>query len=309
MFIILPVGMDYRTERLPIVTFTLIGINMLVYLVSLGFFFGTQGESDQWILQHLWLIPADSYSWAYLTSMFVHGGILHLAGNMIFLFLFGACVEDIIGRWRFLAFYLIGGLVAEFVYIATSPAHFASEIPMGGASGAISACMGMYLLLRTSSKIEFKYFYWLFLFAAGSGEFDLAAWVAITFWFLNDLLWTVVGMFNHQMAGGVAFGAHVGGLLAGLALVGVTKIVPRKRPRIPADFGIRVVQRPAPVSVSVSETPTIYLLDRGEQSGPFTLAQIQAMLASGSINQDAWYWSEGLDEWQKVTDLSGQPTV
>ncbi len=62
MFIILPVGMDYRTERLPIVTFTLIGINTLIYLVSLGFSFGTQGESEQWIHQNLWLIPADSYS-------------------------------------------------------------------------------------------------------------------------------------------------------------------------------------------------------------------------------------------------------
>ncbi len=115
-------------------------------------------------------------------------------------------------------------------------------------------------------------------------------------------------MFDHQMAGGVAFGAHVGGLLAGLALVGIAKILPRKRPRMPADFGIRVVQRPVPASVSTSETPTIYLLDGGEQSGPFTLAQVQAMLASGSISPDAWYWSEGLDDWQKVADLSGQPT-
>ena len=99
MFIILlPVGMNYRTERLPVVTFTLMGINTLVYLVSLIFFLATQGESDIWIFEHLWLIPSVSYPWTYLTSMFVHAGILHLLGNMMFLFLFGCCVEDMIGR-------------------------------------------------------------------------------------------------------------------------------------------------------------------------------------------------------------------
>ena len=75
MFIVLPVGMNYRTERLPVVTFALIGINTLVYLVSLFFFFNTGKESELWIYQHLWLTPANSILWTYLTSMFVHAGI------------------------------------------------------------------------------------------------------------------------------------------------------------------------------------------------------------------------------------------
>src|SRR4051812_37391114 len=105
MLLLLPVGMNYRTERLPIVTLSLIGVNIVVYVISLACFFLTQGASNLWIYENLWLIPADSLPWTYLTSMFVHSGFFHLLGNMIFLFLFGCCVEDLIGRGKFLAFY------------------------------------------------------------------------------------------------------------------------------------------------------------------------------------------------------------
>jgi len=312
MFILLPVGMNYRAERLPVVTFTLIGINTLVYLVSLFFFLATEGNSEIWIYQHLWLIPAVSYPWTYLTSMFVHADILHLLGNMIFLFLFGCCVEDMIGRGRFLAYYLVGGLVAELAYIAMSPAHFTSIIPMGGASGAISACIGMYLLLRAHTRIEFKYFYWLFFVAIGSGGFELPAWVAITFWFLNDLFWMVIGFFSDQQGGGVAFGAHVGGLLMGLALIGIYKMVARGREGRAADSGIAPVSAMAAEAAaspsSASETPAIYLYEAGKQSGPFTLSQIQAMLSCGSLGRDALYWSVGMTEWQNVMELSSHPS-
>jgi membrane associated rhomboid family serine protease len=256
--------------------------------------------------QYLWLIPAKSFFWTYLTSMFVHAGILHLAGNMMFLFLFGSCVEDTIGRLRFLAYYLAGGLVAELVHIAASPGHFASMTPMGGASGAISACMGMHLLLRANADIEFKYFYWLFFVAFGSGEFELPAWVAISFWFLKDLLGTVLNSRSDQQGGGVAFGAHVGGLLSGLALVGIYKIIASRHKAPVADFGIHRVATPAAVPVSTGETPSIYLFEDGKQSGPFTLSQIQQMLSGGSLGEDALYWSEGMTDWDSVLDLAGQ---
>src|SRR5262245_2972861 len=149
MFIILPVGMNYRTGRMPVVTFTLIGLNVVVYLVGLVFTLSQGKDAAIWIYQHLWLIPAQSTLHTYLTSMFVHAGFFHLLGNMLYLFLFGCCVEDIIGRWRFTALYLLGGFAAELVYIAATPDHFSSEIRMGGASGAISACMGAYLPLRS----------------------------------------------------------------------------------------------------------------------------------------------------------------
>ena len=322
MFIAIPVGMNYRTERLPIVTLSLIGINTLIWLVSLICQASTDGESQQWIFEHLWLTPANCTWYAPLTSMFVHAGFMHLAGNMIFLFLFGSCVEDMIGRLRFSAFYLVGGLIAEVVYIAMSPGHFHSSIPMGGASGAISTCLGMYLLLRASAEIEFKYFFWLFGFVR-AGEFEVPAWVAISLWFGKDLLFALLGMLAQSGVGGVAFGAHVGGLLGGLALIGIyqwreraasaeaaenpdapiidvvaaTAAASRARLRVPAPV-------PAPAT---SETPTIFLHDGTQQTGPFTLSAVQDMLQRGDLSRDASYWSEGMAEWQRVEELAGQP--
>jgi membrane associated rhomboid family serine protease len=307
MFVLLPVGMNYRTERLPIVTFGLIGINTLIYLISLVFFFGTRGESDLWIFQHLWLTPSESMLWTYLTSMFVHAGFFHLFGNMIFLFLFGCCVEDIIGRWQFLAFYLAGGLAAELAYIVLTPEHFASDIPMGGASGAISTCMGMYLLLRANADIEFKYFYFLLIFGGvGSGDFSLPAWMAISFWFMKDLFWMVLGYFYEHGGGGVAFGAHVGGFLAGLALIGIYHWMERRRGEPDAEATAMPLPALAVVETH-NETPTIYLHEGGVQSGPFNQYQIQQMLSLGSISREAVYWSEGMTDWANVLELSDRP--
>jgi membrane associated rhomboid family serine protease len=311
MFIAIPVGMNYRTERLPLVTLSLIGLNTLIYLVSLISSFQTAGESNYWILEHLWLIPSACTWNACLTSMFVHAGFFHLLGNMIFLFLFGSCVEDIIGRLRFVIFYLMGGLVAELVYIAMVPDHFNSTHPMGGASGAISACMGMYLLLRAGADIEFKYFFWFFYIRAG--EFEIPAWAAITFWFLKDLFWAVLGITSKHAGGGVAFGAHVGGFLGGLTLVAIYKWIVQRRE--PADESVHRIIKPERIRITIpprqvvraTETPTIYLHDGTQQTGPFTLGQVQAMLQCGSISRETEYWSEGLDDWQGVAELSDRP--
>jgi membrane associated rhomboid family serine protease len=313
MIAILPVGMNYRTERLPIVTLSLIGLNTLVYLVSLVCALNTGGDSEVWVMSRLWLIPSQSLWWTYFTSMFVHAGIFHLLGNMIYLFLFGCCVEDLIGRARFAVFYLASGMVAELAYIAFTPAHFTSTVPMGGASGAITACLGMYLLLRANAEIEFKYFVWLFFFYVRVGEFEVPAWVAITFWFANDLLWMVLGFYLNHTGGGTAFGAHVGGFLAGLALVGIYKLIIQKRER-PAALDTRIIKPerirvtlPARPAASVMEAPTIFLHDGTQQTGPFTLSQVQAMLCAGEISHESQYWSEGLDDWQNVGELSSQP--
>jgi membrane associated rhomboid family serine protease len=314
MFIAIPVGMNYRTDRYPVVTLSLIGLNTLIWLVSTVFFFSTNGDSEYWILDHLWLIPAVSYPWMYLTSMFVHAGFLHLFGNMIFLFLFGSCVEDMIGRLRFTIFYLIGGLAAELCFIAMTPDHFASEMPMGGASGAISACMGMYLMLRASAEIEFKYFLWFLIVRAG--EFEVPAWVPILFWFAKDLLWALIGMTSKHHGGGVAFGAHVGGFLAGLGLLALHKWVWKPREDVvevevstaPIINTAQLVAAARAQSVTVSsETPTIYLHDGAQQTGPFTLTQIQAMLQRGEVSTEWQYWCEGMENWQSVVDLSATP--
>jgi len=338
MFIVLPVGMNYETKRLPIATFSLMGINVLVYLVSLICLFTIGEDSQDWIFEHLWLIPGTSSFTAYLTSMFVHAGFFHLLGNMIYLFLFGCCVEDMIGRARFVIFYLVCGFVAELVFIASTPDHFNSLMPVGGASGAISGCLGMYLLLRARAEIEFKYFSFLF-FRPVAGEFSLAAWIVITFWFLKDLLFMWIDMQSHHRGGGTAFGEHVGGFLGGLALVGVYRLVAQKkelaeeeaaeaaaefaaapvlpetaRPATPERKPIRIRTQPAwatpapaaPVATPTAvETPTIFLHENGQQTGPFTLSAVQELLRQAAVSQDAYYWSEGMADWKSVTELAG----
>lgn len=308
MFIILPVGMNYRTGRMPIVTFTLIGLNVLVYLVGLAFTLGQGKEAAVWIFEHLWLTPADSSWYTYLTSMFVHAGFFHLLGNMLYLFLFGCCVEDMIGRWRFTALYLLGGFAAELAYIAGTPEHFASEIPMGGASGAISTCMGAYLLLRAKVDIDFKYFGMIF-FKVFSGEFSLAAWVVITFWFLKDVFFAVLSYYVNEGGGGVAFGAHVGGFVAGLGLIGLHKLFsPKKKKAEPKRGPMRVnipARAAAPVPVAVpTETPTLYVYEGEAEYGPFNLFQIQQMMSEGRVTDQALYWSEGMTEWRSISELT-----
>jgi membrane associated rhomboid family serine protease len=296
-------------------------------------------DSQDWIYEHLWLVPGTSSVTAYVTSVFVHEGFFHLLGNMIYLFLFGCCVEDMIGRARFVLFYFVCGFVAEMVFIGSTPLHFSSLTPMGGASGAISGCMGMYLLLRASAEIEFKYFYFFFIGGAGGGDFSLASWIVITFWFLTDLFWMFIDMHSRHRGGGTAFGAHVGGFLGGLALIGVYRLVAQKkelaeeeaaeaaevvaepvapapqtaRTPAPERKPIRLRTQPAwanpapaePAPVAPVETPTIFLHENGQQTGPFTLLAVQDLLRQNSVSSEAFYWSEGMADWKSVTELAG----
>jgi membrane associated rhomboid family serine protease len=310
MFILLPVGVNYQTNRLPIVTFSLIAINVLVYLISLFFELNGGEDAEYWIIENLWLIPAAS-SWpAYLTTMFVHAGFFHLIGNMLYLFLFGACVEDVVGRWKFLVFYLLGGLAAVFGHIAATPDHFASEIPLGGASGAVTACIAGFLILFSRLEIEFRYF-GFFFFRVFAGEFSLAAWIVISFWFAKDLLFATLDFTSRHSGGGVAFAAHVGGFLAGLALIGIYRLLPKPAdsepdetipaPGPPAQTrGMSTARFNAPAP---AETPTVFISEGGLESGPFTHEQVRQMLALGSVSSDAYYWREGMIEWATVQDF------
>ncbi len=303
--------MNYRTERWPVVTLSLIAINTLVWLISLICNITTDGAADEWIMTHLWLAPATSPWYAWLTSMFVHAGFMHLLGNMLYLFLFGCCAEDLIGRGWFLLYYLLGGFISELAFIAVSPLHFASDIPSGGASGAISTCLGMYLLLRPAAEIEFKYFFffWFMVFTFRSGEFEVPAWMAIGFWFLEDVAHMIWNIYFPSHGGGVAFGAHVGGLLAGLAFIGLSKLAAKKNAGSnpstcllsPEEIQAAAGLNQAPTSL---EIPTIFLSENAVQSGPFTLTQIQGRLARHELDAETLYWSEGMTEWGNVKDLA-----
>ncbi len=306
MFFILPVGVDYRARRYPMVTFTLMGICTAVYILTLAIRLSQGREGLLWEVQNLWLIPGQPRWWTFLTSMFVHSGLLHLAGNMAYLFLFGSSVEDMIGRPRFVAFYLACGFAAEMAYIASG--QYGAEIPMGGASGAISGCIGGFLVLFLKTRIQFKWIVFL-LFRLFSGEFFLPAWLVISFWFLSDLFM----MFNGDAGehrGGVAFGAHIGGMLCGLALIPLERLFKRALPEDQEEVERSAPRlRPKAARPIVVEQPTIYLLSGGAQAGPFTPTQIQQMFETGAIGADDFYWREGLDDWRNVEELRAPGTT
>jgi membrane associated rhomboid family serine protease len=143
-----------------------------------------------------------------LTSMFLHGGWMHLIGNMWFLWIFGNNVEDSMGRLRFIAFYLLTGLAAALGQVIASPA---SIIPMVGASGAISGVMGAYLVLYPRVRVYALVPIFIFFTSIA-----LPAWAMIGYWFIIQV---VSGLFSVGDMGGVAFWAHVGGFVAGVALI------------------------------------------------------------------------------------------
>jgi membrane associated rhomboid family serine protease len=140
--------------------------------------------------------------------MFLHGGWMHLIGNMLFLWVFGDNVEDEMGHARFAGFYLLAGLAAAALQIASDPL---SSIPMVGASGAIAGVLGGYLLLFPRARIDV-----LFIFIVIFKVFPIPAWIVLGLWFGLQLL----GGFNTPSdQGGVAYWAHAGGFVAGIALM------------------------------------------------------------------------------------------
>jgi len=148
------------------------------------------------------------------TSMFMHGGIAHIAGNMLFLWIFGDNVEDRMGHIRYLVFYLVCGLLATFAHVLTTAAFASSEgsllVPSLGASGAISGVLGGYILLYPTRRVTVLLFRILT---------EVPAWVAIGMWFGFQLISGLGVLGAGSAEGGVAYAAHIGGFIAGLVLV------------------------------------------------------------------------------------------
>lgn len=221
---------ENETQRAAIVTGTIIGLNVLMWIAVQGA--GATVSLAKSICE-LGLIPGEltgslppgtrfplgeglacatdpGRQISHLfTSMFMHGSWLHLLGNMWFLWIFGNNVEDSMGRIRFIAFYLLCGLTAAFAQILANPA---SAIPMVGASGAISGVMGAYLVLYPRVRVFAIVPLGFFLTSMA-----LPAWVMLGYWFLIQFLSGLVSMGGEM--GGVAFWAHIGGFVAGVALV------------------------------------------------------------------------------------------
>jgi membrane associated rhomboid family serine protease len=203
----------------PYVTISIVVINSLVFLYQLSL-----GESVNEFVFTYGLVPA-SFSWvSVFTSMFVHGGFLHVAGNMLYLWIFGDNVEDRMGHGRFLAFYLLCGVAAAFVQAITIPD---SRVPMVGASGAIAGVMGAYFILYPHSRIVTLItliVFWQIV--------EVPAIFFLGIWFLMQFLsgvGSIATATSGHPAGGIAFWAHVAGFAAGVIGVFVFRQPERQR--------------------------------------------------------------------------------
>jgi membrane associated rhomboid family serine protease len=201
----------------PYVTIALIVLNTLVYLYEFSL-----GDRVQEFVLYYGLVPA-AFSWvAVFTSMFVHGGILHVAGNMLYLWIFGDNVEDRMGHGRFIVFYLLCGVAAALTQTIINPD---SIVPMVGASGAIAGVMGAYFVLYPKSRIVTLIPIILF--------FQIVEIPAIFFlgiWFLMQFVNGLGSvMTTGEPAGGVAFWAHVAGFIAGVSGVIIFRRPERQR--------------------------------------------------------------------------------
>ena len=161
--------------------------------------------------------PSERKPWTLITSLFTHSGLPHLLGNMLFLYLTGLAIEERWGRWRYLIFYLLGGVVAALAYGLMHPG---SSTPVVGASGAIAALMGAFTLLFWNARIRFFYFIWFFVIRTGT--FSARAWLVLPLWFLEQLL-SLSGELSGQDR--VGYSAHVGGFVFGLAAAQLARVV------------------------------------------------------------------------------------
>jgi len=230
----IPLRDNISSRTTPVVNYALIAANVAVFLL---FQLPLQARDIQGFYYEWALVPRKVADWShgapdllpFVTSIFLHGGFGHLIGNMLFLWIFGDNVEDRFGHLRYLAGYLLFGVAASVAHVASAPA---SAVPTLGASGAIAGVMGAYLLSypRARVLVAVPIFYFLHMI-------EIPALFFLPFMFLKDLLSGVASLrLPQSMQGGVAWWAHVGGFLAGLAITllfygGPVKHVPR-RPRL-----------------------------------------------------------------------------
>jgi len=258
----IPLKDNIPNERVPVITIALVLINVIAYLLSIRHGGGLLGGPANETAVHYGAIPYElthpgkhcdlvagagfegvsnavacegqpgvsgspgpQPPWweTAFTSMFLHGGILHIAGNMLFLAIFGPNVEEAMGRVRFVVFYLLGGLAALAAQVIVSPN---STAPTLGASGAIAAVLGGYILLYPRARVLTLVFIIFFVTIV-----ELPALVLLGFWFLEQVFFGAANLTNPVGGGGgVAYFAHVGGFLFGLALIGVFAVHRRSEP-------------------------------------------------------------------------------
>jgi len=217
-----PLRDENPTRRRPVVTEALIGINMLCFIPVFWAWITGDEALYEYIICTYGFIPMrflsldpDSF-FTIFTSMFIHADIFHIFGNMLFLHIFGDNVEDLLGRARYIIFYFLCGLAATFLHVISCIFFGWLDVPVVGASGAISGLVGAYLVFFPKAKIltavlgYYGYYYIT----------SVRAEVYIGIWFLFQLLWAALSPF---VASPVAYWAHIGGFLMGLIVALMAK--------------------------------------------------------------------------------------
>jgi membrane associated rhomboid family serine protease len=208
----------------PVVTTALIVINLLVFLFEFSLdpqyrnlFIGTYG-----------MVPDEFSFRTLLTSMFLHGGWMHVLGNMWFLWIFGDNIEDTLGHAKYLLFYLACGIAAGLSQVLVDPN---SRVPTVGASGAIAGVMGAYMVKFPQSRIRTLIFIFLFITTV-----DVPAWLMLIYWFFIQFFngFGTIGYSHVSQGGGVAYMAHVGGFIAGVVLI--LLMAPKRRYTRPDNY-------------------------------------------------------------------------
>ncbi|MBI5286001.1 MAG: rhomboid family intramembrane serine protease [Deltaproteobacteria bacterium] len=208
----IPLKDDNPTYSFPFVTILLIATNTAVFFYQLSLGLGVEGfilrtAAIPYEITHLVDLQPIAFlppPLTLLTAMFVHGGLLHLGGNMLYLWIFGDNIEDKLGHFRFIIFYLVTGLIANITHILLYPN---STTPMIGASGAIAGILGAYLLLCPWAHVRTLVFFFFFIQVV-----RIPALIFLGFWFLYQIMSSGAG-------GGIAWYAHIGGFLGGVMLV------------------------------------------------------------------------------------------
>jgi membrane associated rhomboid family serine protease len=192
----------------PVVTVVLIVVNVLVFLYQ----FSLDSFSQNAFMDRYALVPDRFHFSNVITSMFLHGGWMHVLGNMWFLWIFGDNIEEILGHAKYLLFYFICGIAAALTQVFFNPV---SRVPMVGASGAIAGVMGAYMIKFPNSRIRTLLFLFIFFTMV-----DVPAWIMLIYWFGLQFVGGFESLASAQVAqGGTAFFAHVGGFVSGILFI------------------------------------------------------------------------------------------
>lgn len=218
----LPIRDHNPSSQVPFVTYALIALNVVIFVSYAG-----ATDRQVFVLFDQWALFPERVTAGYgylglLTSMFLHGGWMHLGGNMLFLYIFGDNLEEHFGHLGFLLFYLLTGLAASALQIASDPG---SAIPVVGASGAIAGVLGGYLLLFPKARVDALLILGFFV-----QVITVPAFLMLLFWFGTQIVGGVLSA--GQPGGGVAYWAHAGGFAAGVAAVGATWLAGRRPRRV-----------------------------------------------------------------------------